>query len=52
VQVPDAVFERVRKFFDTKEMVELTNSIAGFNGLVRFVVALDVGEKNHSGERH
>jgi len=48
VQVPDAVFERVKDYFDVKELVELTNTIAGFNAVVRLVVALDVGEKNQT----
>lgn len=46
IQVPDALFEQVREYFDPKEMVELTNSIAGFNSVVRLVVALDIGERN------
>ncbi|KAF2092551.1 hypothetical protein NA57DRAFT_69747 [Rhizodiscina lignyota] len=45
-KVPKAVFEAVRAHFNEKEMVELTASIAGFNTVSRFVVALDVGEKN------
>lgn len=36
----------VRKYFNDKEMVELTASIAGFNTVARFVAALDVGEMN------
>lgn len=44
--VPDHVFNTVRAFFNEKEMVELTASVAGFNTVARFCVALDVGEKN------
>lgn len=44
--VDQTTFENVRRFFDEKGMVELINSIAGFNGLSKLVVALDVGEKN------
>ncbi|KAJ5769704.1 hypothetical protein N7520_004263 [Penicillium odoratum] len=43
-KVPDAVFELTRAFFSEKEMVELTASIAGFNTVARFCVALEVGE--------
>jgi alkylhydroperoxidase family enzyme len=44
--VDEAVYDRVRQYFDEKEMVEMVNSIAGFNGLSKLVVALDIGEKN------
>ncbi|KAH8811369.1 putative 4-carboxymuconolactone decarboxylase [Xylogone sp. PMI_703] len=44
--VPEEVFDTVKRFFTEKEMVELTASIAGFNTVARFCVALDVGEKN------
>lgn len=45
-KVEQPVFDRLKEFFDEKGVVELTNSIAGFNCVSRLVVALDVGEKN------
>jgi AhpD family alkylhydroperoxidase len=45
-KVPDETFNAVRKFFDDKEMVELTASVAGFNTVARICVALNVGENN------
>ncbi|RFU34142.1 hypothetical protein B7463_g2259, partial [Scytalidium lignicola] len=48
--VPSEIFNSVRQFFNEKEMVELTASIAGFNTVARFCVALDVGENNDQGQ--
>ena len=47
VTVPDGVFEALRNCFDEKEVVEITATIAAYNCVSRFLVALDVGEKNH-----
>ena len=44
--VSEHVYQGVRAFLTDREMVELTASIAGFNAVCKFVVALDVGEKN------
>jgi alkylhydroperoxidase family enzyme len=44
--VNDEVFERVRKHFDERSVVELVNSIAAFGALSKIVVTLDIGEKN------
>ena len=42
VKVSDAVFEALRKHFDTTELVELTAAIATYNMVARFLVALGV----------
>jgi len=42
VQVPDALFERMRARFDTTEVVELTAAIATYNMVARFLLALGV----------
>lgn len=47
VKVEEEVFEEVRSCFDEKEVVEITATIAAYNCVSRFLVALDVGEKNH-----
>ncbi|ORY19595.1 4-carboxymuconolactone decarboxylase-like protein [Clohesyomyces aquaticus] len=46
VSVPDAVSERLRKSFSDREVVEITATIAAYNCVSRFLVALDVGERN------
>lgn len=46
VQVPDPVIDRLKKNFNDKEVVEITATIAAYNCVSRFLVALDVGEKN------
>jgi alkylhydroperoxidase family enzyme len=43
VQVPDAIFAAVRKHFDEREITELTATIAAYNLVSRFLVALQVG---------
>ena len=47
VAVPDAVFQGVRDCFNEQEVVEITATVAAYNCVSRFLVALDVGEKNH-----
>jgi AhpD family alkylhydroperoxidase len=42
VQVPDALFERVKAAFDPAKRVELTTTIAAYNMVSRFLVALNV----------
>jgi len=44
--VAEHVWQGVAKRFNEKELVELTASVAGFNLVSRFVVALNVGERN------
>ncbi|KAF2004218.1 4-carboxymuconolactone decarboxylase-like protein [Amniculicola lignicola CBS 123094] len=46
VTVPEAVFERLKKTFNEREIVELTATVAAYNCVSRFLVALNVGEKN------
>jgi alkylhydroperoxidase family enzyme len=46
VRVPDEVFTRLKKQFSEKEVVEITATIAAYNCVSRFLVALDVGERN------
>ncbi|KAJ3548977.1 hypothetical protein NM208_g561 [Fusarium decemcellulare] len=46
VQVKDKTFENLNKFFDEKGIVELTATIACYNCVSRFQVALNVGETN------
>jgi len=43
VDVPDDVFERVRRHFDATRLVELTATVAAYNMVSRFLVALRVG---------
>lgn len=47
VTVPDEVFKEVKECFSEKEVVEITATVAAYNCVSRFLVALDVGEKNH-----
>lgn len=42
VKVSDAVFAEARKYFDEGGIIELTATIAGYNMVSRFLVALDV----------
>jgi len=46
VAVKDEVFENLRKNFSEQEVVEVTATVAAYNCVSRFLVALDVGEKN------
>ncbi|EMD64899.1 hypothetical protein GGP41_003565 [Bipolaris sorokiniana] len=46
VQVPDSVFAELKKSFSEREVVEITATIAAYNCVSRFLVALDVGERN------
>jgi alkylhydroperoxidase family enzyme len=45
VEVPDALFEELRKRFDTTQIVELTAAIATYNMVARFLVALRVEDE-------
>ncbi|AEO62251.1 3f74e4f4-c970-4fbd-b3b4-09c3dd68bd27 [Thermothielavioides terrestris] len=49
VQVREETFARLRELFDEKEVVEITATVACYNCVSRFLVALDVGEKNGLG---
>lgn len=46
VEVEDEIFGRLEKYFSDKEIVEITATIAAYNCVSRFLVALDVGERN------
>lgn len=46
IEVPEEVFDALRTHFNETEIVELTATIAAYNCVSRFLVALDVGEKN------
>ncbi|HEY2224977.1 carboxymuconolactone decarboxylase family protein [Actinomycetospora sp.] len=45
VTVPDAVFAALGDHFDDREIVELTATVAAYNLVSRFLVALQVGEQ-------
>ncbi|PHH78722.1 hypothetical protein CDD80_6357 [Ophiocordyceps camponoti-rufipedis] len=49
VRVKDDTFALVHGLFNDREVVELTTTIAAYNCVSRFLVALDVGERNSSG---
>ncbi|MCC6178883.1 MAG: carboxymuconolactone decarboxylase family protein [Chloroflexi bacterium] len=42
VHVPDAIFAEVARHFGTREIVELTAAIAGYNMVSRFLEALQI----------
>jgi alkylhydroperoxidase family enzyme len=42
--VPDPLFQKLKGFFSEKEVVEITSTVAAYNCVSRFLVALDVGE--------
>lgn len=42
IEVPDALFERVREHFDAAKLVELVATIAAYNMVSRFLVALRI----------
>ncbi|KAL3422490.1 carboxymuconolactone decarboxylase [Phlyctema vagabunda] len=46
VSVPDEVFDELKKYFSDSEIVEITATVAAYNCVSRFLVALNVGEKN------
>ena len=44
VKVSEEIFAEVRRRFDERGVVEITATVAGYNCVSRFLVALDVGE--------
>jgi alkylhydroperoxidase family enzyme len=42
IEVPDALFERVREHFDAERLVELVATIAAYNMVSRFLTALRI----------
>jgi len=47
IAVPQSLFDEIRSIgFSEQEVVELTTTVAAYNMVSRFLVALDVGEQN------
>lgn len=46
VKVPQSLFDEVKALFSEQEVVEITATVASYNLVSRFLVALDVGEQN------
>ena len=46
VEIKEEVFGEVKKSFNEREVVEITATVAAYNMVSRFLVALDVGECN------
>ena len=46
VNVPEHVSQNLKRIFSDREIVEITATIAAYNCVSRFLVALDVGERN------
>jgi alkylhydroperoxidase family enzyme len=46
IRVADATFAQVRKHFPDRQVMELVGTIAAYNMVARFLVALGVDEKN------
>ena len=42
IRVPDALMDRLQQRFDTREIVEIVATIASYNMVSRFLVALDI----------
>ncbi|ERT01647.1 hypothetical protein HMPREF1624_02899 [Sporothrix schenckii ATCC 58251] len=49
VEVADGTFAHLRTLFEERQIVELTAVVAAYNCVSRFLVALDVGERNGTG---
>ncbi|UKZ52077.1 hypothetical protein TrVGV298_005847 [Trichoderma virens] len=47
--VEDETFALLKQHFNDQEVVEITATVAAYNCVSRFLVALDVGEKNGTG---
>ena len=46
IEVDERVTERLKGFLNDRQVVELTATVAAYNCVSRFLVALDVGENN------
>jgi len=46
VEVPDAAFAAVRAIFDDRQLTELTATVAAYNMVSRFLVAMRIGAKD------
>ncbi|KAK4463456.1 AhpD-like protein [Cladorrhinum samala] len=49
VRVRDETFQRLKEKFSEREVVEIVATVACYNCVSRFLVALDVGERNGTG---
>ncbi|KAK7744476.1 hypothetical protein SLS53_003360 [Cytospora paraplurivora] len=49
VEVSEETFGVVRGLFGEREVVEIVTTVAAYNCVSRFLVALDIGEKNGAG---
>ncbi|KAK8026816.1 hypothetical protein PG991_003872 [Apiospora marii] len=49
VRVRDETFAELRKHYNEREVVEVVATVSAYNCVSRFLVALDVGEKNGTG---
>ena len=45
-EVPEGVFQRLKAVFSEREVVEVTATVGAYNCVSRFLVALDVSERN------
>ena len=52
VHVPDEIFAKLKRWFGEQEIVEITATIAAYNCVSRFLVALDIGEMNQQASIH
>lgn len=48
IKVEKEIFERLKIWFGETEIVEITATVAAYNCVSRFLVALDVGEMNEN----
>ena len=46
IEVADSVMDELRKYFNDREVVEITVTVAAYNCASRIMVALDVGQTN------
>lgn len=46
VSVPQSLFDELKALFSEQEVVEITATVAAYNLVSRFLVALDIGEQN------
>lgn len=51
IKVPDGIFRRLKEQFNEQEIVEITGTVAAYNCVSRFLVALDVGEMEEKKKR-
>ena len=50
VRVEEEIFENLKTWFGQTEIVEITATVAAYNCVSRFLVALDVGQMDEKGE--